>query len=281
MRITQCRPSENFYGFLLIIATTLCVCLSSTSVFAAGFDFPPADFNILSANGSRVIGHGHYEVTTDGVGFAIAYGEDRYVDGEYDVERDRLQIGRGNQVPRMVTFEHTFFRADGSIQRLGKADFHTGHASCVQYDNGKATVKSATLSFPPDTYSGAVIAIPLQHYLAAAARGPITLHAFNCIPGPAIVEVQAYAEPPSTWSHYPGRVVDVDIKPNFGWINGLVSRFVPDIHVWFKPSENWHFVGGQFTRFFRGPEIILARVHADKPNKTNMGTNQSPVTSNR
>jgi hypothetical protein len=46
-----------------------------------------------------------------------AFGEDRFNDGEYDTERDKLELLGDDRVPRMVTFEHTFFNADGTLQR--------------------------------------------------------------------------------------------------------------------------------------------------------------------
>ena len=36
-----------------------------------------------------------------------------------------------------------------------------------------------------------------------------------------------------------------------------------------KAQDDWRFVGGQFTRFYKGPEIILAR--APKPERKETG----------
>jgi hypothetical protein len=55
-------------------------------------------------------------------------------------------------------------------------------------------------------------------------------------------------------------VVRVDIKPDFGWLNFVAALFVPEIHAWFSPSDDWRFVGGKFRRFYKGPEIVLALV---------------------
>jgi hypothetical protein len=236
-------------GFLIIMPT-----------FARALDLPPSDFKILNADGTRVIGHGHYEVTPDGNGFATAFGEDRFDNGEYDVEHDKLETGEGDKPPRMITFEHKFFAPDGSLERVGKADFRTGKASCTIYENGKPEVHAATLNLPPDTYAGSVIIIPLRNYLLEGGRGPVVLHDFNCIPGPKVLKVKAYVRNASTWKFYSGQVVQVDIKPDFGWLNLVVAPFVPDIRAWFSPSDDWHFVGGEFTRYYKGPQIILARV---------------------
>jgi hypothetical protein len=88
----------------------------------------------------------------------------------------------------------------------------------------------------------------------------MVLHVFNCIPGPKVVQVKAYPQAPALWKHYPSTTIQVNVKPDFGWLNLIVAPFVPEIHAWFDPSWNSHFVGGEFTRFYKGPQIILARV---------------------
>jgi hypothetical protein len=235
------------------------LCLSVARAYAGPFDFPPSDFNILDANGTHVIGHAHYEVTPNGNDYATAFGEDRFHDGEYDVERDKLEM-RHDPVPRMVTFEHTFFNANGTLQRVSKADLETGVASCIQYENGQPVVRRTVLQFPPDTFAGAAIVIPLKGYMSPGNKGAIVLHDFNCIPGPEILKVKAYPQPPAEWSHFPAKVVRVDIKPDFGWLNFIAAPFVPEIRAWFSPSDDWRFVGGDFTRYYKGPEIILVLI---------------------
>jgi len=236
-------------------------CLSAAIAYAGPFDFPPSDFNIMDANDTQVIGHGHYEATPDGNGYETALGEDRFNDGEYDIERDKLELRGDDQVPRMVTFEHTFFNPNGSLQRVSEVNFQSGLTSCIQYKNGQAVVHRKVLQFPPDTFAGAAIVIPLKGYLLRGNRSEIVLHDFNCIPGPEILKVKAYPQPPSEWAHFPGEVVRVDIKPDFGWLNVVAALFVPEIRAWFSPSDDWRFVGGNFTRFYKGPMIILALVH--------------------
>jgi hypothetical protein len=233
-------------GFALPAAAAVALWLSARIAYAGVSDFPPSDFNIMDADGTQVVGHGHYEVTPDGNGYETAFGEDRFNDGEYDIERDRLELGSDDQVPHMVTFEHTFLRA--------------GLTSCIQYENGQPVVHSAVLQFPPDTFAGAAIVIALRGYLLQGKKNGVVLHDFNCIPGPKILKVKANPQPPSGWAHFPGEVVRVDIKPDFGWLNFVAALFVPEIHAWFSPSDDWRFVGGKFTRFYKGPEIILALV---------------------
>jgi hypothetical protein len=244
----------------LAAAALVALWLSATMAYASPFDFPPSDFNIMDADGTQVIGHGHYEVTPDGKGYEIAFGEDRFNDGEYDIERDKLELHGDDQVPRMITFEHTFFNPNGTLQRVNRANFQTGTTSCIQYENGQPVVHSTVLQFPPDTFAGSAIVIPLKGYLLQGNRSEIVLRDFHCIPGPEILKVKAYPQPPSKWTHFPGEVVRVDIKPDFGWLNFVVALFVPEIRAWFSPSDDWRFVGGNFTRFYKGPEILLALV---------------------
>jgi hypothetical protein len=65
--------------------------LSAVMAYAGPFDFPPSDFNIMDADGTQVIGHGHYEVTPDGKGHETAFGEDPYQGTKFPVtNRDSL-----------------------------------------------------------------------------------------------------------------------------------------------------------------------------------------------
>jgi len=53
--------------------------LSARIAYAGASDL---DFNIIDADGTQVVGHGHYEVAPDGNGYETAFGEDRFNDGE-------------------------------------------------------------------------------------------------------------------------------------------------------------------------------------------------------
>jgi len=50
-----------------------------------------------------------------------------------------------------------------------------------------------------------------------------------------------------------------------------LSMFVPEIRAWFSPSKDWRFVGGRFTRYYRGPEIILVLVPNERPKQSEPG----------
>jgi hypothetical protein len=260
----RCDPMR----LCLTVVALIALWLGAAIAYAGPFDLPPSDFNIMNADGTQVIGHGHYQVTSDGDEYATAFGEDRFNDGEYDVERDKLELHDNDQLPRMITFEHTFFNASGTLQRVSKANFQTGLVSCTEYQNGQPMVRSKVLQFPPDTFAGAAIVIPLKDNLLQGKKNGIILHDFNCIPGPKILKVKTYSQPPSEWAHFPGEVVRVDVKPEFGWLNFVAALMVPAIHAYFSPSDDWRFVGGKFTRFYKGPEIILALVPKTGQNKT-------------
>jgi hypothetical protein len=254
----------------------LAVLLVAGVVVAQGIDFPPADFTILNADGSQVVGHSKYTVATSNGGVQVVMGEDRYLNGEYDIERDRLEMREPSQTPVMLSSEHTFYRRDGSVERLNRADFRSGEASCLHHERGKEVIASDKLQFPPNTFAGPVVVLPLQQFLQTGGRGAMELYVFNCVPGPKIFKVKAEPKIAAPWAHYPGKVVQVDVTPDFGWLNIIIAPFVPQIHAWFDPSWNLHFVGGEFSRFYRGPQIILARAPSDSARRAD-ADNEAPA----
>ena len=213
---------------------------------------------MLNADGTEVIGHSHYELSRGGHNLLIGRGAARFKNGEYDIEYDTLKA-RQDHPPVMLTLDHKFYNADGSIQRASAADFRTGQASCMHHQNGVAQTDSAKLDFTQDSYGGAAVVLPLEQYLAQGAAEPIKLQALNCLPGPRLVAIKARVQKPSRWRHYPGQTVEVDIKPDLGWLDAVVSPFLPGLRAWFDPSDNWTLAGGEFSRYFRGPRIILVR----------------------
>ena len=266
---SEIAPRRPPVHLCLAAAAFLAVWLGAAIADAGPFDLPPSDFDIIdAAESTQVIGRGHYEVTPNDPRHATAFGEDRFNSGEYDIERDKLELSGDDQLPRMITFEHTFFSADGTLQRASKANFQTGLASCIRYENGQPVVLSTVLQFPPHTFAGAMIILPLKGYLLRDKKDGIILYDFNCAPGPKIFKVDGHVYEHSTWVHFPGEVVRVDIKPDFGWLNFAAALFVPEIHAWFSPQDDWRFIGGQFTRFYKGPEIILAGVPKTGPKET-------------
>jgi hypothetical protein len=224
------------------------------------------EFDVLNSDATQVIGRSSYRLSPGVDGLLIGHGEAHYKDGEYDVESDTLRP-RPGQLPQMLTLNHQFFNADGSLQRTNFADFRTGQASCTHYQEGVAKTSTATLDFTPDSFGGSAVVLPLQQALAQGASKPMKLHAFNCIPGPRLIAVRASAYQPSHWSHYPGQSVELDIEPDLGFLSTVIAPLLPKLRAWVDPARNWQLVGAQFSRYFRGPQIILVRETKDGKNE--------------
>jgi hypothetical protein len=216
-----------------------------------------SSFEVLNAGGTEVIGYSHYELSREH-NLLIGRGAARFKNGEYDVEYDTLEP-RPGQPPAMLMLDHKFYNADGSMQRAIAADVRTGQASCTRYRNGVAYTDTAKLAFTPDSYGGSAVVLPLEQDLSQGSTGPIKLQALNCIPKPRLIAVNAYVREPAHWTHYPGQTVEVDIKPDLGWLSAVLAPFLPQLRAWFDPSDHWMFVGGEFSRYFRGPRIMLVR----------------------
>ena len=94
-------------------------------------NFPPSDFDILSAETGQLIGHGHYTVKQT-ASTRILHGENRYVSGEFDTEEDQLSIVEGRPLPQLVSFRHDFFNDNGTPSLQSRLDVSTeiGRASC-------------------------------------------------------------------------------------------------------------------------------------------------------
>jgi len=216
------------------------------------------NFKVLNQDGTELIGYSHYELSRGADNLLIGSGQAHFNDGEYDVEYDTLAV-RPDEAPGMLTLDHKFYNADGSMQREIAADFRTGQASCTRYLKGVAQTDTANLNFTPDSYGGSAVVLPLEQSLAEGSSEPIKLQALNCTPKPRLIAVKAQVREPSRWSHYPGETVEVDVKPDLGWLDAVLAPFLPQLRAWFDPSDNWTLAGGEFSRYFRGPHIMLVR----------------------
>jgi hypothetical protein len=243
---------------LITVGTLLCV-LAAPSANAANLGFRTADFMILNASGANVIGSVHFNVDDSHPGTEVVSSEAHYQDGQYDVERDEFDTSNARGLPAMSAYRHNFFRRDRSLFLEAAVNFLTGEAECANYQGAKPLVIKKTLSFPPDSYAGAAVMLPLQKSLRTGSDGPIVMHDFACMPDPRIVKVEAYAQTPAPWSHYPGELVSTNIKPDLGWLGYVIAPFLPEMHAWFSPSDDFHFVGAEFARFYKGPQVIFAR----------------------
>jgi hypothetical protein len=230
----------------------------------AAFGLPGAtgqqatEFTIYKPGTNEVMGHAKYSVKTQGE-YEIVTGDYRYVTGSYDIEHDKLAVSPKARMLALIKYDHTFYRPDGSSDHATTADLQSGVASCTWDSNGKANTETKTLPFPSDTYAGASVILALQSYLADA-NDVVELHAFNCVPGPKIFAVKASPRGITPWQYRAGPVMQVDAKPDFGWLNVVIAPFVPDLHLWFEPAQDWEFDGAQFTRYYKGPELVLVRM---------------------
>src|ERR1700730_8949157 len=144
MSIEIRRTSRRLAVRALPAILALCPSALPRSVNASDFGFPAsADFKILNGDGSMVVGYSHYSLKPNGTNSYLLYEEDHFLDGQHDIEHDQLQA-RGPGLPAIViTFEHDYFDTDGSPERVAKANFRTGEASCTVYENGRPRVSSS------------------------------------------------------------------------------------------------------------------------------------------
>lgn len=226
---------------------------------------PAAHFKILASDGKALLGHASYRVEEHGDNILLI-GDSRYLDGEYDIERDELKLAGSTKTPKLISFEHTFFNPDGSRKLAGNANLQTGKSSCISYEHGQARPLTANMSFSPNTYAGASIILALEHALTADKR-EFTFKVFDCAPGPKLVSVMAtWSEKRSAWSMYPGKLMKVEVTADLGWFGELLDRFLPHRSTWFASDDGWHYVGGKMERYFAGgTQVLLVRQAAPDP----------------
>jgi hypothetical protein len=228
---------------------------------ADALNFPPSDFDILNADNEQLIGHGHYRVDQT-PGMLMLHGENRYLNGEFDTEEDKLTTGNDRELPRLISFRHDFFNADGSPSVAARLDIGTGQGVCGKTELGKSESQSEQLKFPADTFAGASVLIPIQDFISHGDRESVLkLHVFNCAPTAKLIAVDAKREPGvQPWAHYPpGDLDKIDIKPNFGFFTVVLQPFIPKLAAWFDPSQDSLLVGAQLQRYYKSTRIILVR----------------------
>ncbi len=253
LRVCSIRCMCELLLVALGLAASCSYCFGSGSLPNLG----KFSFRVLNADGTAVIGRSYFELSRSDKDRLIGRGHAYFSDGEQDVEYDTLRF-RPGQAPAVLTLDHKFYNADGSLQRAMSANFVTGQASCTRYQNGVAHTDSARIAFTADSYGGSAVILPLEQYLAAGLQH-FKMQAFNCVPRPRLIAVQVTVHQLARWNLYPHPTVEVDVTPDLGWMSTLVSPWLPRLRAWFDPSNNWSFAGGEFSRFFRGPRIMLVR----------------------
>jgi hypothetical protein len=246
----------------IAVAIALVLFTSASARAAQPFQFPPTDFLILSPDGAQTLGYCSFRLIKNADGGAVLRGDSRYLNGETDYENVSLQLPPDG-LPRPTAYEHFFYYADGSPMLAVKANFQSGEATCSDYRADSQYNETSSMDFPPDTWAGASIAIPIQHYLQLGDASTHELHFFTCTPGPKIFALDYTPDSArSRWPYYKGDLIRVDVRPYFGPFDILIRAFVPHLQAWFDPITTWDFVGANMTRFYRGPEIIMVKAPA-------------------
>ncbi|HTW86797.1 MAG TPA: hypothetical protein VMD75_02215 [Candidatus Binataceae bacterium] len=242
------------------VAATLAVLIGlSGRVSAATWgDFPPTSFKIYSPDGSQVIGTSRFFVEREGSGVLKLHGENHYRTGQYDIEIDTLEINPGEAIPRLVDFSHVFYQPDGARFIAGNANLKTGEVTCMTKELGPERIYTDKLDFPPDTYAGASILIPIEYSLHRGIREPIRMHLFDCTPKPKLLTIEATPNTgKSGWPYYPGQLIEVEAKPDLGILDLIAAPFLPTMHAWFNPAQDFSYVGGGINRYFYSKEHVL------------------------
>jgi len=257
----RCHTLANGVSRTGIIAALIILMMTGGARRAsAAISFPPTTFSILNPDTGAVIGQSKYSVegTVEG---GILHGESSFYDGQSDVETGRL-VGVGDGLPKLVEFDHTFYDANRTITERSHVDMKSGAAVCTHTSGGKTTDTEEVLQFPDDTWAGASIVIPMQHYLRAGEKELPGLHVFNCAPGPKIFAISLETDPGlAVFTAYGKEALRVVVRPDFGWINIIIAPFVPKLHAWFDPAKEWAFVGDEAARYYQGTKIMLVKTH--------------------
>jgi hypothetical protein len=217
------------------------------------------NLTIFSIPDRQIIGHARYSRSRSD-GTDLIRGENIYLDGARDVELDYLKPGASGEAPTLIRHEYSSFNADGSPQFVESLDPESGAASCAEYVDGAAQVHAASLEVPPDTFAGATQMMLIVARLRQGELETIKFHSFDCAPTPKIllISVSVPAER-EDWPMYPGKLVKLELEPDFGWLSILITPFLPKIYVWFDPNNNWNYVGGLYDRYYKGPHILTVR----------------------
>jgi hypothetical protein len=267
LTVIPVRAEESDYlktPFLLVLLLSASLMAGNLGVAseanpASTLDFQALELNILSPDGKQKIGSTHFRVARDRSAEVIK-GETKYLDGEYDNEKERIVWGSGDSAPRLDAYEHWFFNADGSPRMVDRLDTKTAMASCASYTVDGMRVRTSRFDVARDTFAGSSSLMMVVRNLRRGIR-EIKFHAFACAPGPKILAVEASLPPRrEQWSLYRGNLVRLDFHPDLGVLSLLVGPFIPKMDAWFNPDDNWNYVGGEFDRYFRGPHVVSVRV---------------------
>jgi hypothetical protein len=251
------------FAILIAVALTANLAVGSSANSSGlhptdAFEFRGAEFRILSADGKR-IGTTRFTSSRSASTEEIM-GETIYLDGQRDNEVEWLHAGNARVAPRLETYQHSFFNADGSLAMVDTLDAQSGAASCAKYALGAVKMHTSKLKVPADAFAGASGLMLIVGMLRQGTR-EIRFHEFACAPGPEIFSIAATTPDRSErWPLYPGNLVRLDMRPDLGALSLLIAPFLPKVDAWFSPDDDWNYVGGEFDRYFRGPHVLTVRV---------------------
>lgn len=257
-KVATSIPQQRFIAIILLL--TLSFMFLGAVAFAADdtgiFDLPATDITILNPDSKEVLGHAHYKIThQDGV--ILFEGENRFLDGEYDQEVERVEPRGDGTAPVLLSYQHSFFYADGSPESIDALNATTGLLACTHFPNGTPDVRTSKVVVPPDTYAGSTQLMLLVGRLREGESN-IKMHTFICLGGPHIVPMKV--TPPASdakWPMYPGNLVKVEMVPDFGWLGALAGPLIPKAYRWFDPADHFNYVGGLFDRFYRHHNLLM------------------------
>ena len=210
----------------------------------------------MSADGRVTLGHGRYTIDREKEAIVL-HGESRYTSGDYDIETSVLAPGLAGGLPSLQKFDHVFYSPEGSITRASHADLTTGIASCS--DTIAQVEQSGTLEFPPNTWAGASVLVPIQQFLQSGGGDPLQMNVFNCTSKPGIYSVTVNEDARATSWPYPSNEVQVNVKPHFGWYDMFLAPFIPKLNAWFDPGNGFGFEGVAIARYYKGPQVLIVR----------------------
>jgi hypothetical protein len=257
--LRQKLPKRKIDQQILALTVLLAILAGASGANAAdGLNFPPTEFTILDPQTNFAMGRGRYSIKSI-PGGAVLQGTNRYDSGSTDVETARIEID-ADGTARLLEADHTFFKIDGSIFQRSHIDTKAGEGTCVNNAVEPKIEETVPLTIPPDTWSGASVLVPIQVFLRKGESDTEQLHVFNCAPTPKIFAISAKVDPTAqVWTPYAASAIQVEVRPDFGWINILIAPFVPKLHAWFDPADGWTFVGSETARFYKGPPIMLVK----------------------
>lgn len=238
-----------------MLAALLALVLCGTARAASLLDGGPIDYTIMSRDGRSVLGRGRYTIDHEKDAIALR-GESRYATGEYDIETAMLSPGFPGALPTLEKFDRTFYSAAGTVTRASHADLTTAYASCT--DVGANLDQAQTLDFPSDTWAGASVLVPIQHFLQNGGEGNLPLKVFNCTSKPGIYAVTvSVASQAGGWPWSPTDAVQVDVEPHFGWFDVFIEPWLPKLNAWFDPGTGWGLKGVAIARYYKGPQVLI------------------------